>query len=153
MQLKVCSLWDKYTLFLCRKRRIKLGWQNYQRNICYRTSCNYCTGTYVYHGLCDESYFEVQSFSTDRIWNFSRELLPIYLMLDSQENTLSERWGDRCEEQIGECILYGWDFSTCSCFDFLCGWHDAGVWICLWEESYNNKRCIFITTCSFCAVD
>lgn len=33
--------------------------------ICDWTSCNYCTGTYVYHGLRDEVDFEVQFVCTD----------------------------------------------------------------------------------------
>ncbi len=37
-------------------------------NLCNWTSGNYCTGTYVYHGLCDESDFEIQSFRADCIW-------------------------------------------------------------------------------------
>ena len=40
----------------------------YKRNLCNRTSGNYCAGSDVYYGLCDESDPEVQSSSTDSLW-------------------------------------------------------------------------------------
>ena len=40
----------------------------YQRNLCNRTSGDYCTGIDVYYGLCDEFDPEVQSVSTDSLW-------------------------------------------------------------------------------------
>ena len=40
----------------------------YKRNLCNRTSGNYCAGSDVYYGLCDESDPEVQSISTDSLW-------------------------------------------------------------------------------------
>ena len=36
-------------------------------NLCDRAAGHYCTGTYVYHGLCDEPDIEIQSFGADRI--------------------------------------------------------------------------------------
>ncbi len=38
-----------------------------KRNICNRTSGDHCTGIDVNYGICNEPYFEVQSFRSDSL--------------------------------------------------------------------------------------